>query len=94
MSGIASNPDGRHPLNILQDNIAEALMLGSEDGAMPIVETTMPVIQHYNKEKGMLDGFNRAGYFVLRNVIVCQEGKKEEVRAKLQRSLDSIPVTK
>jgi hypothetical protein len=55
---------------------------------MPIVETELSVIQHYNKKN--MKGFEAAGYFILRDVIVCERGKKDSVREKLHKNLDGF----
>jgi hypothetical protein len=70
-----------------------AMMSGPEEtelgtDPLPIVETDLSVIQHYNKQN--MRGFEKAGYFILRDVIVCERGKKDEVRNKLHKNLDGF----
>lgn len=55
---------------------------------MPIVETTLECINHYNKAN--LAGFAKTGYFILRDVIICEHGKKDEIRKQLLKSLDGF----
>lgn len=54
---------------------------------MPIIETDRKCIEHYFKQD--IKGYERVGYVNLRNVILCEHGKKEEVRRKIMRDLDN-----
>lgn len=84
---------GRHPLNVLQDDIAVAIMEGPQEtlhgkDPLPIVETDRQCIEHYNKAN--LAGFDKMGYFIMRDVIICEKGKKEELRQRLHQNLDGF----
>lgn len=89
MSGIQTPPNGRNPLNVLQDDIALALMAGASEGEpLPMVEAPSVVIKYYNKDK--YSAVEKLGYFIMNGVIVCLEGRKEDVRKALNRSLDFV----
>lgn len=89
MSGIVTPKDGRNPLNVLQDDIALALMAGPKEGEpIPIVETTRDVINYYNRAN--LAGFDQSKYFIMQNVIVCESGNRDLIKSKLSRDLDNL----
>lgn len=91
MSGIEAPKDGRHPLNVLQDDIAVAMMEGLEEGeSIPIVETTADVIAFYNRDS--LKSYQNAGWFILKGVAVCEKGQKQIVRDKINKTLDPMPM--
>lgn len=93
MTGIPTPNDGRHPLAVFHDNLAVAQMHGpdeDDDSPLPIVETTREVITYLNKGKERLAAFDAAGYMVMNNVIVCEEGKKQDVIERMQKSLDTL----
>lgn len=62
----------------------------ADDSPMPIVETTREVIKYLNKGEQRLAAFDAAGYMVMQNVIVCEAGKKNEVIARMSKSLDTL----
>jgi hypothetical protein len=58
----------------------------SKPGYLPYVETNLKVIQHYNR--GSMDGFNDAGYFVFQGVKVILEGTRAEVERKENMTME------
>lgn len=72
----------RHPLNVFQDAVSRAQMEGAAEGdGMPFIETSKEVAQYFNKSNWKQ--YEEAGYFIYKNCIVCETGKSDEVRAKL-----------
>jgi hypothetical protein len=66
-------------------------MVAQEAGdPLPLVEATRDVIEHFNRQN--LKGFDAAGYFVHRGVIVCESGKSEQVKASMQSSHTMEPM--
>lgn len=87
VSGIAPMTDGMHPLQRLREDMYVAKMQGPEEGfPMPVVETTPEVIHYYNK--GRLDSVTGCGYFILEDVMICETGTKEELKKKLDITMD------
>ncbi len=77
----------RHPLNVFQDEISRAAVIGAAKGdALPFVETTKEVLQYFNKSNWKQ--FEDAGYFIFKNCIVCETGKSDEVRKKMSMDLE------
>lgn len=59
---------------------------------LPQVSAPLDVIKYYNKGDGM-KGFEAAGYFIYKGVLVCENGKEDEVKARLARTSDIAPHT-
>lgn len=57
----------------------------TDDEPVPIVETTEEVCVFLNGRKGpRVDAFQKQGYFSYGDVVVCVEGKRAEVSARLR----------
>lgn len=52
------------------------------------VEVPRRVIEYYNK--GNLTGFDKVGYFVYQNIKVYETGKKEESKAKENKTMEQL----
>lgn len=65
----------------------QAKMAEPEEGMpLPVVETTPEVVAYYNKSS--MVGVREAGYFILEGVLVCEKGKKEDLKKSFSQSVD------
>lgn len=69
--GDASHED----VNMFLDSIARALHEEQGEG-MPEIEAPRKIIEYYNR--GSINGFEKAGYFIFQGVKVFEDGKKAE----------------
>jgi hypothetical protein len=61
---------------------------GPVDDDMPWVEAARDVIEHFNR--GMMEGVERAGYFIFQGVKVYEAGKRDEVKKTENRTSEEI----
>lgn len=91
VSGIPQADDGRHPLTKLKEDLVVAQMNGpKDDEVLPIIETSRECIEFYHRSPEKMKSFDYAGYFILDNVIVCENGKTEDVKAKMSTTSDEL----
>lgn len=50
---------------------------------MPVMEADREIIAYYNK--GLMEAFDRVGYFIMGGVAVCEKGKLAEVQAQMDK---------
>lgn len=49
---------------------------------LSVIEAPLEVIAHFNRGE-LMKGFHSTGFFIYRDVVVCEPGKKEYVTEKL-----------
>ncbi len=67
------------------DDVQIALMMAQESGEkLPVIEASREVIEHFNRQN--IKGFDSAGYFIHKGVLVCENGNSDAIKRKLEKS--------
>ncbi len=73
-------------LEAMHTDIEVEKMMAQENGEIhPIVEAPRDIIEYLNRGK-MIKAFDRIGYCIYNNVIICEVGKKDQTRQLIEDS--------